>query len=173
MTLYQNKYRIESTRRVGYDYSTPGYYFFTIAIKDRENLLGQVEVVNARLSDSSKEANPFYPMIVNAYGSIVLKCWQDLPNHYPNCILDEFVIMPNHIHGTINISIEGGHSLSEMIRSLKTFSSRRINELRGVIGIPVWQSRFHDRIIRDEKELYFIREYIKSNPVNWEDDDLR
>lgn len=173
MSLYQNKYRIESTRRVGYDYSTPGYYFFTIATKNRGNLLGQVEAVNSNLNDIDKEVNPYYPMILNDYGRIVLKCWEDLPSHYPNCILDEFVIMPNHIHGIINIHKEGGHSLSEIIRALKAFSSRKINEIRGVIGIPLWQSRFHDRIIRNEKELYFIREYIRNNPLNWEDDDLR
>ena len=57
MSLYQNKYRIESTRRVGYDYSTPGYYFFTIATKNRGNLLGQVEAVNSNLNDIDKEVS--------------------------------------------------------------------------------------------------------------------
>jgi REP element-mobilizing transposase RayT len=173
MSLYQNKYRVETTRRVGYDYSTPGYYFFTVVIKDRENLLGQIEDTNSKLSENNSEENPFYPMILNDYGNIILECWKDLPNHYPNCNLDMFVIMPNHIHGIINIREQDGHSLSEIIRALKSYSARRINELKGVTGIPIWQSRFHDRIIRDEVELYFIREYIRNNPINWENDELK
>jgi REP element-mobilizing transposase RayT len=158
---------------VGYDYSTPGYYFFTVVIKDRENLLGQIEDTNSKLSENNSEENPFYPMILNDYGNIILECWKDLPNHYPNCNLDMFVIMPNHIHGIINIREQDGHSLSEIIRALKSYSARRINELKGVTGIPIWQSRFHDRIIRDEVELYFIREYIRNNPINWENDELK
>ncbi len=173
MSLYQNKYRVETIRRVGYDYSTPGYYFFTVVIKNRENLLGQVENTNSKMNDNNSAENPFYPMILNDYGNIILECWKDLPNHYPNCNLDTFVIMPNHIHGIINIHKQDGHSLSEIIRALKSYSARRINELKGVTGIPIWQSRFHDRIIRDEVELYFIREYIRSNPINWENDELR
>jgi REP element-mobilizing transposase RayT len=62
--------------------------------------------------------------------------------------------------------------LFEFVRALKTFSSRRINEFRNSPGTPVWQSRFHDRIVRDENELNRIREYIKNNPINWETDDL-
>ena len=158
---------------MGYDYSTPGYYFFTIATKNRGNLLGQVEAVNSNLNDTNKEVNPYYPMILNDSGNIVLKCWKDLSNHYPNCILDEFMIMPNHIHGIINIHKQDGHSLSEIIRALKSYSARRINELKGITGISIWQTRFHDRIIRDEVELYFIREYIQSNPINWEKDELK
>jgi REP element-mobilizing transposase RayT len=173
MSLYKNKYRVETTRRVGYDYSTPGYYFFTVVIKDRENLLGQIEDANLKLSENNSEANPFYPMVLNDYGNVILESWNDLPNHYSNCILDTFIIMPNHIHGIIYIHKQGGHSLSEIIRALKSYLARRINELKRVTGIPIWQSRFHDRIIRDEVELYFIREYIQSNPINWENDELK
>ena len=171
MSLYQNKYRVETTRRVGYDYSAPGYYFFTIVVKNRENLLGKIEDSKSR--ENNSEENLFYPMVLNDYGNIVLQCWSDLPNHYSNCILDTFVIRPNHIHGIINIHKQDGHSLSEIIRALKSYSARRINELKGITGISIWQTRFHDRIIRDEVELYFIREYIQSNPINWEKDELK
>jgi len=88
MTLFKNKYRIESARLKGYDYSLPGAYFITICTKNREYLFGEI-------ADRQ--------MIVNNAGQIVLDCWHDLPNHYANIILDAFVIMPNHLHGIINI----------------------------------------------------------------------
>ena len=118
-------------------------------------------------------------MILNNFGEIVLDCWHNLPNHYKNIILDTFVIMPNHIHGII-IIVETGfkpvstktkNGLSEFVRALKTFSSRRINTKRQTPGYQVWQSRFYEHIIRNESELLKIREYIVNNPLNWETDE--
>lgn len=63
------------------------------------------------------------------------------------------------------------HGLSEFVRAFKTFSSRRINAIRQTAGCKVWQSRFHDRIIRNEPELNKTREYIINNPLNWETDE--
>ena len=174
MTLFKNKYRIESARLQGYDYSSPNAYFITICTKNRECLFGEI-------TDRQ--------MIVNNVGQIVLDCWHDLPNHYSNIILDAFVIMPNHLHGIINIvetgfvqtgfkpvsttttSIEPNHGLSEFVRALKTFSSRRINANKQSPGSKVWQARFYEHIIRDEKELDRVREYIINNPLNWEADE--
>lgn len=92
-----------------------------------------------------------------------------MPNHYSNIILDEFIVMPNHVHGIIGISNNetDGHNLSEFIRALKTFSSRRINNIRKTPGISVWQSRFYEHIIRNDRELDNTREYIRNNPINW------
>jgi len=88
MTLYQNQYRIESARLKNWDYSTPGFYFFTCCTKNRIHLFG--EISNNRMS-------------VNAAGKIVWDCWFDLTNHYPDLVLDEFIVMPDHIHGIIQI----------------------------------------------------------------------
>jgi REP element-mobilizing transposase RayT len=76
------------TRLKNYDYSQGGYYFVTVCTKNRDEWFGKVE----------REG-----MILNQYGKIVNQCWNDLPNHYLNCSLDAFVIMPNHIHGIIVI----------------------------------------------------------------------
>ena len=186
MSLYHNKYRIESTRLKGWDYSSEGSYFVTICTQDRDNLFGRV--ANGKME-------------LNQYGKIVNQCWFDLPNHYDNIRLDEFVIMPNHVHGIIIIDnrinyvdVETGlkpvstviptetvvpndtiftnkttkpmkhHGLFEFVRAFKTFSGRRINELRQSQGKPVWQPRFHDHIIRDNDEYYRIRQYIINNP---------
>ena len=154
MSLFKNKYRIETTRLPNYDYSQDGIYFITICTKDRSYLFG--DIVSGEL-------------INNDEAEIVLDCWNDLPNHYSNIILDEFIVMPNHVHGIIGISNNetDGHNLSEFIRALKTFSSRRINNIRKTPGISVWQSRFYEHIIRNDRELDNTREYIRNNPINW------
>jgi len=224
MTLYHNKYRIESTRLQNWDYSSAGFYFFTICTKNRNNIFG--EIINNQIS-------------LNGAGEIVWECWNDLPNHYPNLMLDEFIVMPNHIHGIIRIidndhsnniidgyknknvediknvignenvvNINNGndvvidveiggdnvvetglrpvstninmdtnknyknHGLSEFIRALKSFSARRINKMDFDYGNQIWQTRFHDHVIRNHDELCRIREYIKNNPANWQKDDF-
>jgi len=151
------------TRLKNYDYSENGYYFITICAKNREEWFGKVE----------KEV-----MILNHYGKIVNQCWDGLPNHYLNCSLDTFVIMPNHIHGIIvirnNNTVGNGlkpfptHGLSEMIRGFKTFSSRKINEKIKSENKFEWQKSFYDHVIRNEKSLHNLRHYITFNALKWE-----
>jgi len=62
------------------------------------------------------------------------------------------------------------HPLSEIIRAFKTFSARRINEIHKTSSVPIWQRNYYERIIRDEKELNLIREYIENNIIRWESD---
>ena len=106
-------------------------------------------------------------------------CWVNLSKHYSNCALDLFVIMPNHVHGIIFINnmkniIETGlkpvSTLSEIIRGFKTFTAREINRYQQTPGIAFWQSGFYDRIIRNDKELRYIRQYIQHNPMQWDND---
>lgn len=169
MTLFKNKFRIESARLTDYDYSQNGAYFITICTHNRLNLFGKLQ------NDT---------MELNTFGLIVNECWNNLPNHYSNIILDEFIIMPNHIHGILRIQTEQyltttgkydttkNHGLSEIVRALKSFSSRRINEMRKTNIPNIWQPRFYDRVIRNERELHIIRNYIRTNPVDWEKDEL-
>ena len=90
--------------------------------------------------------------------------------------MDEFIIMPNHIHGIIKIQNqdkeEKKHGLSEFIRAFKSFSSRKINEIRKTNKNGIWQSRYYDHIINSVSELKRIREYITENPKNWFNDQL-
>ena len=103
-------------------------------------------------------------------------------------------IMPNHFHGVIVLTPVGAgdvgagdvraglkpaptptavrHGLSEIVRALKTFSSRRINELRQTPGAKLWQRNYWEHIIRNESELNRIREYIQNNPDQWHMDKL-
>ena len=88
MKYNPENHRRRSIRLQGYDYSQPGWYFVTIVTHDRQNLFGRIE--NGK-------------MILNDGGKIVRKCWLEIPDHYPNVNLDEFIVMPNHIHGIIDI----------------------------------------------------------------------
>jgi putative transposase len=98
--------------------------------------------------------------------------WQKLSQHHPHIIMDESIVMPNHLHGIIVLesSIDLPKSISEIIRGFKTFSAKAINKERGLRGIPVWQRSYYDRIIRNELELDRVRQYIINNPRNWDAD---
>ncbi len=147
-----------SIRLPGYDYSQPGAYFVTICIWQRECLLSEIQDGNILLSN---------------YGEAVNFNWLNLIRVYPHIELDSFVIMPNHIHGIIIIKSQNkNHSLSEIVRCFKTFSARRINQLRSVTGIPVWQRGYYEHIIRNQTGLSKIQEYIINNPYNWESDEI-
>lgn len=170
-----SQYR-KSPRLRDYDYSQAGAYFVTICTHLRKHLFGKVHEDEVHLSD---------------FGQVALNRWQDLPNHYANIHLDDFVIMPNYIHGIIFLldfqlaesrrqAVGDGlqttlyetpllkrHALPEIIREFKTYSARRINDLRESTGIPVWQRSFHDHIIRNEEDLNRIRGYIQTNPSRW------
>jgi REP element-mobilizing transposase RayT len=166
MTFNPAKHHRKSIRLSGYDYSQPGAYFVTICTQNRECLFGEIE--NGKMQ-------------IGEYGKIIKFTWNDLPNHVGNIVLDEFIVMPNHFHGIIILVGAGSepaptdsikhHALPEIIRQLKTFSARRINQNRKTPGISIWQRNFYDHIGHDKKELYRIRQYIRDNPVNWDSDE--
>ena len=133
----------------------------------------------------------------NALGKIVELFWRDLPRHYPDLRLDAFVVMPNHIHGVIEIvgaihesprqkirtaTPSGairelpvriqrrGMSLPKIVGRFKMTSAKRINEIRGMPGAPVWHRNYYEHIVRDQRELEIIREYIHTNPARWDTD---
>jgi putative transposase len=206
---FRNKYRIESARLHGYDYTRNGAYFITICTKNHKWLFWEIidGSVKFDISDNAIVETGLRPVstttmghsnhsnhsnhsthkietkhtqiMINSksviqlsdYGQIVYNCWFDLPNHYSNIILDEFVVMPDHVHGIIIIQNHSDrktkHGLSEFVRAFKSFSSRRINELRKSHYPETWQPRFHDHIIRSNNELNRIRKYIRNNPNAW------
>jgi REP element-mobilizing transposase RayT len=148
-----------SLRLKGYDYSLPGYYFFTFCVKRRKKILGHIIEGT---------------MYLNVYGQIVKFTWFDLVNHVSGISLDAFVVMPDHVHGIVVIldvdneptaTSKSSHKpLPEIIRQLKTFSAIRINKARKTAGQRVWQRNYYERIIRNNDELNRIRAYIINNP---------
>jgi REP element-mobilizing transposase RayT len=183
--LYKNKYRIKSARYEGYDYSQLGYYFVTICTAGREMYFGEVISencldYNGDISDAS--------VALTEMGKIANKFWLEIPRHFPNVILDEYIIMPNHVHGIIIIDknrrdeamprlYEGDfpqmskispkpQSLSVIVGSYKSICTKIIN-INFLKSDFSWQPRFYDRIIRHEEELNNIRNYIINNPIKW------
>jgi REP element-mobilizing transposase RayT len=151
-----------------YDYSQGGYYFVTICTKDKTDYFGKIE-----------DGNVF----LNEYGNIVHVQWLWLEKQYEYVKLDEFIIMPNHFHGILIIEDGGFESvvtgrdlslqpkrktkpLSGLIGAFKTVSSKMIHR-NGSLDFA-WQRSFYDHIIRNERSLDEIREYIQNNPMRWE-----
>ncbi|MCD4812865.1 hypothetical protein K8S19_04150 [bacterium] len=176
------KHHRRSARLQGYDYSQAGMYYVTICTHNRECLFG--DVVDGE-------------MILNDAGRMVEKCWHDIPTHFLQVELDQFVSMPNHVHGIVVIvdgmKINVGaknfsplpmvnrSSLSSPVRPSGT--SKTIGSIiRGFkIGVTkwmnqntsvdrVWQRNYWEHIIRTENELNETREYIVNNPLKWEQD---
>lgn len=116
-------------------------------------------------------ASKLAQMHSNEFGEAVQQTWLDLPRHNANITLHEFVLMPNHVHGIIQIDIDNGHGVTEIVRQFKAFSSRRINVIRNSYGEKIWQRGFHDNIIRNRHAYLRITGYIKTNPIRWADDE--
>ena len=171
--MQQLEPRRRSLRLQGHDYSTPGAYFITACTQNRLPLFGQIV-------DSK--------MAVNRLGAIVEDCWARLTDHYDNVALDAFILMPNHVHGVLIIEddlpdvgagwkpglpsamISKRHGIPEIVRAFKTYSARKINEMRAADRPPVWQRGFYDHVIRGEGELNRVRTYIMDNPRRWSED---
>ncbi len=183
----------KSIRLKNYDYSQNGGYFITICTKNRECLFG--EVIKDRRGTTF--------CALTDLGSVAKICWQEIPQHYPEVMVDEFIVMPNHIHGILRIQtknqlyryrVEDGKT--ENNNRVQNVEPLRINEFQKIIpqsigsiirgykiGVTkwsrehenvytVWQRNYYEHIIRDEDDLNRIREYIISNPMNWEKDEL-
>jgi len=159
-------------RLQGYDYTTNNLYFVTSCVEDRVCCFGEIH--NGE-------------MTMNEYGTIAQQQWFWLGEQYSYIILHAFVVMPNHIHGIIEIngpavgagrdlplqqeSIVKIKSLSEIMGAYKTTTSKKIH-LLGFHEFK-WQRSFHDHIIRDLNSYENITNYIKNNPKKWDEDDLK
>ena len=182
-TKFQNKYRIPSTRLKNYDYSQNGAYFVTICAKNREHWFGKIVISQLQ-----------YEMRLSEIGNNAQKYWLKIPNHFSFVKLGEFVVMPNHIHGIVIIDKNDNYivetpNVETPKLGVSTGNDKKywksgnlgviINQYKRVCTIQsrqinpnfAWQSRFYDRIIRNEKEYGRISEYIFYNPQNWEKDD--
>jgi putative transposase len=116
-------------------------------------------------------------------GLIVDECWVAIPLHFGPTRLHEFVIMPNHLHGIVEICTKVGRSsaaplpvtdaavqagsLGAIVRSFKAVATKRIRE-RFNKSAPVWQRNYFERVIRDAEEFSAARRYILENPARWE-----
>ena len=144
-----------SRRRLpSHDYSSPGAYFVTICARRRQ---------------------PFFE--IPELAAILQRQWEDLPHRFPTIKLDQFVIMPDHLHFILWLQPDAKErpTLSTIVQAYKSLSAHewqnhalahRLEE-----KIDIWQRSFYDSIIRDDLSLETIRFYIQNNPL--EADKLR
>ncbi len=154
----------QNLRLPGRDYAAPGAYFVTICSTNSADLFGAVVAGQVRLSE---------------VGAIVAANWRWLESRYPHVRLDEWCLMPNHLHGIVVVTtaVDGAETsavsegpgtslkpVGRIVGAFKTRSTNQVNRARGTPGAVLWHRSFWDRIIRDEDELARIREYIRRNP---------
>ncbi len=171
----------QSIRLKHHDYSSPGAYFVTICVHEKQILLGDVQESQ---------------VVPNHAGNVVLEVLQSLPQRFPDVVIDIFVIMPNHVHVIIEIaepqpvtvgaqfiaplpaSEDGVHgathegaiyrapTLGEVVRAFKAVSAMRIRREIGLTHFA-WQRNYFERVIRSDRELDDTRAYILENPLCW------
>ncbi len=186
MTVLRDLHNRRSLRLKHYDYSKAGYYFITICTQDREHLFG--EIVDG-------------VMVLNVVGEMVNKLWNEIMVYFPNVTLHEFVIMPNHIHGIIEIvgadsisaqicmrknidctielraEMDSAPTLSKIVQSFKRHTTLQyIKMVKNGILPPfnkrIWQRNYHEHVIRDDVDYARVATYTINNPLTWKDDVL-
>ena len=175
---FADKYKLKSSRLINWDYSTPGFYFITICTYNHNNFFGKI--INNK-------------MVYSKCGEIVESELLKTFKIRKNIELLQWVIMPNHVHILMEIIKQEDkcrdvaryvsttkennknfsnispkpNTISSIIRSFKSAVTKQINPKTIFFA---WQPRFHDQIIKDEKELLVIKKYIQNNVINWNKD---
>lgn len=157
----------KSKRLQGFDYASEGLYFITLNTENRSRFFGEIEkgIMN-----------------LNELGEVAHQLWLEIPSHHPQIELHDFVIMPDHIHGVLEVlynPVSGANDDSP--RQFRSPSKTIGSVIRGYkIGVTkwtrdnttihkLWQRDYHDHIIRNTEAYYRICEYIRDNPKNWKE----
>ncbi len=144
-------------RLPNYDYSSNGAYFITICTNNKKHLLSSIAV-------GTTTGRPPETVLTET-GIIVDEAITQIPVHYEGVFVDNYVIMPNHIHMIIRIDRNNGRAM------LVPTVSRIIQQMKGYVtkkaGFPVWQEKSYDHIIRDDYDYMTKYQYIDDNPAKW------
>ena len=169
-----------SIRLKNYDYSQAGMYFVTICTQNQLHLFGEI------VSDK---------MVLNDAGKMIQKIWNEISHDFSNIQLHEFTMMPNHIHGIIEIPVradsisvpntkntnraemDSAPTLSKMVQSFKRHTTiEYIKMVEQNIFPPfdkrIWQRNYWEHIVRNDNEYNGISQYIIDNPATWQNDKL-
>ena len=182
MPYDSEKHTRRSIRIKGYDYTQNGYYFITICAHERQCLFGEIV--------SNKKNEPVCKL--HEYGQIAEAEWLKTGQIRSNVILHDFVIMPNHMHGILEIKNNDKNfitlreeqdqknfeefgkptvnSLPTIIRGYKSSVTKQIRLFEKSLQTPIWQRNYYENIIRDEGSYLRISEYIQTNAIKWKND---
>jgi REP element-mobilizing transposase RayT len=148
----------KNNRCLNFNYDSGGYYFLTICIKNRRNFFGTIENDQIYLTD---------------YGILANELWNEIPKHYSRVVLDDYVIMPDHIHAIVFI-VGDRHACPQVNRRQNQIIPIIIGSYKSAVSKNIdkkfcfmWQKSFYDRGIRKEKEYLMIKKYIRDNPINY------
>ena len=168
-----------------YDYSQNGMYFITICTQNRKEILSKIIPVWGSLmgdplttpQPQTPKCNSHVKIQLTREGQIIQNNINNINENYKNIIIDEYVIMPNHVHLIVKIvlpcgmggspmtaSPTGGMNIPKLMNSFKSIVVKQI-------GYSVWQRGYYEHIVRNKKEYQKIREYIKNNPKGWKNVD--
>ena len=171
----------KSIRLKQYDYSSQGMYFITICVKNRECILSKINCKQGVGVDDHVD-----PIKLQTCGKIVQEKIKNINYAYENVMVNQYVIMPNHVHMIISIKSKGtlqcaptfekfgtstSNSIPEIIRAIKGRVTRELNKKYNK-DIKLWQRNYYEHVVRNEKELQVTMEYIEYNPFNWKTDPL-
>ena len=149
-----------SIRLKGYDYSSQGAYFVTLCCENRQHRFGEI-------SESQME--------LTHCGQIATEWMENLPTKFPTIEIDEYIIMPDHIHAIISIRTgnprgcpeENPPTIGQIIGAYKSLVANdclKWHKERNLQMGKLWQRNYYEHIIRDEQAYENIRNYIKTNP---------
>jgi putative transposase len=174
----------KTTRLQGYDYGSEGLYFITILIRERQKLLG--EVVAKELENAPKCERQFVTLL-SSIGRIVDEEWRKTTLVRENIIIHDYVIMPDHLHGILEITENRNkaaqlsvfqspsQTIGAIVRGFKTAVIKKLKEAKLANEYPIlfdweykiWHRNYHDRIIKDEASFIACQNYIFNNPRKW------
>ena len=191
MKYNPDQHHRQSIRLKGYDYASSGAYFITICAHHRECLFGEIVDGEMRLNKLGEIVRSHWMKLPQHHAHLQLDAFIVMPNHVHGILVltddpvgagsaDRVSVEPMRV--TSKPALPGSadrvstptnrHGISEMIRQFKTFSARRINRIRNVKGLPVWQRNYYEYIIRNDVALQHIQQYIHNNPLSWQQDQL-
>jgi putative transposase len=154
----------KSIRLAADTYKQRRAYFMTVCTHEKQCLLSTIEGQSIALTK---------------FGKIVRSAWMDLPNRFAGLALDEYVVMPNHLHGILCFVGAGlarpssaakpatELSLPNVMRVFKSVSTVETNRAFRTPGFVLWQRSYFDHIIRDAEDFHNHRRYILENPARW------
>ena len=153
----------KSNRLNNFDYSHNGVYFVTVCTENRLKLLSDITNGKGKI-----------PLVkLSPIGTEVEKSISYINENVHGVTIENFVIMPNHIHLIVILDLEQTRTLSlaDVIGRLKSFTNKRFNQIQGIQNAILWQRSYYDHVIRDEEDYGNIWDYIDRNPVMWLEDE--
>ena len=154
-----------SPRWKGFDYGKNGVYFITVCVEKRRNILSKIVGEGSPLPQLSD------------YGAVVDGVIKSVPKVYPFVKIDNYVIMPNHIHLLLSFLKDDGRgdpspTVADVLGWFKYNATKQINEISGTNGNRVFQRSFYDHVVRNMDESCALSKYISDNPKRWYFDEL-